>query len=112
MDMALMIVQCIGDERTYAQTFNLASDELVSYSRIIQVLEEITGKTIAPIRMPTMEINRQGIPLPFPLDEHLLYSGTKIQRLFDFSYTPFKKGMREALKYYLTVQKQKNQPSP
>lgn len=112
VDMAEMIVRCIGDERTYAQIFNLASDELISYARIVQVLEEITGKNIEPIRMPVKEINRQGIPLPFPLSEHLLYSGTKIQRLFDFSYTPLKKGIREALKYYLAVQKQKNPPSP
>ena len=112
VDMAEMIVRCIGDERTYAQIFNLASDELISYARIVQVMEEITGKNIEPIRMPVKEINRQGIPLPFPLSEHLLYSGTKIQRLFDFSYTPLKKGIREALKYYLAVQKQKNPPSP
>lgn len=112
VDMARMILQCIGDERTYAQTFNLASDELVSYARIVQVLEEITGKDIAPIRIPIKEIDRQGIPLPFPLNEHLLYSGTKIQHLFDFSYTPFKKGMREALKYYLAVQKQKSHSLP
>lgn len=108
VDMAQIIHRCIGDERTYAQVLNLASDELISYGRIIQVLEEITGKTIAPVRMPAAEINRRAIPLPFPLNEHLLYSGTKAQRLFDFSYTPFKKGMREALKYYLMVQKQRS----
>ncbi len=112
VDMAHMIARCIGDERTYAQTFNLASDELVSYTRIVQVLEEITGKCIVPLRVPVKEIERQGIPLPFPLNEHLLYSGAKIQRLFDFSYTPLKKGLREALKYYLAVQKQKSQSSP
>lgn len=103
VDMAKLIVKCIGDERTHAETFNLASDELVSYARIVEVLEEITGRPIEPIRMPAVEIDRQGIPLPFPLSEHLLYSGAKIQRLFDFAYTPFKRGLREALKYYLLV---------
>lgn len=112
VDMGQMISRCIGDDRTYARTFNLASDELVSYTRIVEVLEEITGKSIVPLRMPVKEIERQGIPLPFPLSEHLLYSGRKIQRLFDFSYTPFKNGLREALKYYLAAQRHKSQPSP
>jgi nucleoside-diphosphate-sugar epimerase len=112
VDMAHLIIRCIGDERTYAQTFNLASDEFISYLRIIEVLEEITGKSIKPTRMPAEDIDRRGIPLPFPLKEHLLYSGAKIQRLFDFSYTPFKRGIREALKYYLTVQKQKAVSTP
>ena len=107
VDMAHLIIRCIGDERTYAQTFNLASDEFISYLRIVEVLEEITGKSIKPTRMPAEEIDRRRIPLPFPLKEHLLYSGAKIQRLFDFSYTPFRKGIREALKYYLAVQRQR-----
>ena len=111
VDMARMIIRCIDDERTHTQTFNLASDELVSYSRIVEVLGEITGKTIEPVRMPAAEIDRQGIPLPFPMNEHLVYSGAKIKRLFDFEYTPFKKGLREALKYYLMVQKQRNSPA-
>lgn len=108
VDMARMIMRCIGDDRTYQQAFNLASDELVSYSRIVEVLGEITGKAIDPVRLPATEIERQGIPLPFPLEEHLVYSGAKIRQLFEFEYTPFKKGLREALKYYLMVQKQRN----
>lgn len=112
VDMARMIIGCIGNKQTHGQAFNLASDELISYSRIVQVLEEITGKAINTIRLPAAEIERQGIPLPFPLNEHLIYSGTKIQRLLGIFYTPFKKGMHDALKYYLILKKQKNFPVP
>lgn len=108
VDMARMIMRCIGDARTCQTAFNLASDELASYSRIVEVLGEITGKKIEPVCLPATEIERQGIPLPFPLEEHLVYSGAKIRQLFEFEYTPFRKGLREALKYYLTVQKQRN----
>lgn len=108
VDMARIILRCIGDDRAHRQAFNLVSDELVSYSRIVEVLGEITGRTLEPERLPAAEIERQGIPLPFPLEEHLVYSGEKIRRLFEFEYTPFKKGMRETLKYYLMVQKQRN----
>jgi 2'-hydroxyisoflavone reductase len=111
VDMARLIIRCIGNERTLGGTFNLAADEAVSYARIVEVLAEITGKQIAPVRLPVAEINRQGIPLPFPLDEHLLYSGEKLRRLFDFEYTPFKQGLREALRYYLMVQKQRGAPA-
>lgn len=107
VDMARMIIGCIGESRAYNQAFNLASDELVSYPRIVEVLGEITGKNLEPVRMPVAEIERARIPLPFPLDEHLVYSGAKIQRLLNFGYTPFKIGMRGALKYYLTLQKQR-----
>lgn len=109
VDMARMIIGCIGNEQTHGRVFSLASDELISYSRIVQVLEEITGKSINVIRLSTAEIERQGVSLPFPLDEHLIYSGTKIQQLLGFSYTPFRKGMHDALKYYLMAKKQKNE---
>jgi hypothetical protein len=59
------------------------------------------------VRKSVDDINRERIPLPFPLDEHLIYSGSKLQRLFDFDYTPFAKGMREAFNYYQMVQKRK-----
>jgi len=111
VDMARMIIGCIGEERAYDQAFNLASDELVSYPGIVEALGKITGKKIEPVLMPVAEIERARIPLPFPLDEHLIYSGAKIQRLLNIDYTPFKTGMREALKYYLAVQK-KCQASP
>jgi nucleoside-diphosphate-sugar epimerase len=105
VDMARLIIACMTDERVYGEALNLASDELISYSRIVEVLEEITGKDLECVGMPVAAINEQGIELPFPLDEHLIYSGEKIRRLFEFDYTPFAAGMREALRYFLMVRK-------
>jgi nucleoside-diphosphate-sugar epimerase len=105
VDMARLIIRCVQDERVYGEAFNLASDELISYSRIVEVLEEITGRDLERVALPVTAINEQGIELPFPLDEHLVYSGEKIRRLFDFEYTPFAVGMRETLKYFLMVRK-------
>ncbi|MDD2736848.1 MAG: NAD-dependent epimerase/dehydratase family protein [Desulfuromonadaceae bacterium] len=107
VDMARLIIRCIGEEKALNQEFNLASDELVSYPRIIEVLEEITGKKIPVTRKSVEEINRERIPLPFPMDEHLVYSGAKLQRLLDFDHTPFTTGMREAFNYYLMVLKKR-----
>jgi nucleoside-diphosphate-sugar epimerase len=103
VDMARMIIRCIGEEKARNQEFNLASDELISYPRIVEALEEITGKKRPVVRKPVSEINREHIPLPFPMDEHLVYSGAKLRRLLDFDHTPFITGMREAFNYYLMV---------
>lgn len=112
VDMAQMIIRCIGEEKAHNQEFNLSADELVSYPRIVEALEEITGKKIDVVRKSIDEINRERIPLPFPLDEHLVYSGSKLQRLLNFDYTPFKTGMREAFEYYQMVQEKRKERSP
>jgi nucleoside-diphosphate-sugar epimerase len=106
VDMALILIRSLGETRAYGQAFNLASGELVSYPRIIEVLQQITGKTIDTVPMPVAEIERQGVPLPFPLAEHLIYSGETARKTFDMAFTPFASGLRQALKYYLAVQRQ------
>lgn len=107
VDMAHLLWQCIGDSRTFGETFNLASGELVSYARIVEALREITGKAVETRGLPVEEISRCNIPLPFPIDEDLVYSGAKIDRLFGFEHTPFHVGLRETLKYYLMTKHRK-----
>lgn len=105
VDMAHLLWQCIGEPRAFGETFNLASREPVSYARIVEVLGEITGKEVETLPLPAAEIARRSLPLPFPIDEDLVYDGAKIDRLFDFAHTPFRTGLRESLKYYLTVKR-------
>lgn len=105
VDMARLLWACIGEPRTFGETFNLASGEVVSYARIVEALGEITGKAVDTLRLPADEIARRKLPLPFPIDEDLVYDGTKIDRLFGFEHTPFRTGLREALKYYLMVKR-------
>lgn len=105
VDMARMLIRCLGNEQAFGETFNLAADELISYDRIVDVLSEITGKTIEPVRASLARLEREAVALPFPPDDHLIYSGAKAKALFDVPYTPFKIGMRETLKYWLAVQK-------
>lgn len=105
VDMAQMIIRCIGEEKALNQDFNLSSDELVSYPKIVEVLENITGKKIEVVSKSIEEINSERIPLPFPLDVHLIYSGSKLQRMLNFNYTPLMTGMSETFRYYRMVQK-------
>ena len=105
VDMARALIRALGAPGSFGRAFNLASDELISYGRIIDVLGEITGKTIATTPLSRREIERRGTPLPFPPAEHLIYSGQEARQAFDLTYTPFATGMRESLKYYLAVQR-------
>jgi len=54
------------------------------------------------IREKSIEtIDRERIPLPFPLDNHLIYSGTLVQRVLGFEYTPFEEGMKKTYEHYV-----------
>ena len=105
VDMAHLLWACIGDPRVFGEAFNLASPERVSYARIVEALGQITGKDVATQPLSVAEIARRKVPLPFPIDEHLVYDGGKIDRLFAFEHTPFQVGLREALKYYLMTKR-------
>jgi len=43
VDMAQALIRALGEPRAFGKVYNLASDELISYGRIIDVLGEITA---------------------------------------------------------------------
>jgi 2'-hydroxyisoflavone reductase len=65
----------------------------------------VTGKNVSTTRLSLEEIERENVPLPFPLDEHLVYSGERIASVLNFRYTPFMEGMKETYRYYLLGRK-------
>ncbi|MDI6741119.1 MAG: NAD-dependent epimerase/dehydratase family protein [Smithella sp.] len=99
-DVARAIIVCIGNKNAYTKAFNLSGEELVSYPRLMDVFRIVTGKRISIESMSVHQIDAQGIPLPFPLDEHLLYSGTLITKVMGFSYMPFIDGMKKTYEWY------------
>lgn len=101
-DVARIIMECIGNEKVFDKAFNLAAEELVCYRRFVQVLEQITEKKIATKTLPIKTIDQQRIPLPFPLDKHLIYSGTLIQRVLGFEYMSFVEGMKRTYEWYVS----------
>ncbi len=102
-DVANIIITCLGKELVFNQAFNLTGPELISYRRLVEILEIISGNMIPYQTMSTSEIDRQRIPLPFPLDSHLIYSGTHIQKILDFNYTPFEQGMKKTYEHYMKM---------
>jgi hypothetical protein len=85
----------------FGGAFNAAGDDLVSYDRLFEVLAAVTGTTPTVRRMGIDAIIEEGVPLPFPLDEHLIYSGGRLGSILNFSFTTFLEGMRETYRYYL-----------
>jgi len=104
-DVARIAIRCMENDKVHGRAFNLAAGDLVSYSRLVEVLAIVTGKKIDTITMRAAEIVDRGVPLPFPLDEHLVYAGALIAETLGFVYTPFLEGMKETYKYYLMGRK-------
>lgn len=98
-DVARIILGCVGNSESFNRAFNASSGELLSYRRLMEVFEIVTGEELHIETLPLDAIVEK-ISLPFPLDEHLVYSGTLVQSIMDFSYTPFVEGMRKTYRYY------------
>ncbi|MBI5588841.1 MAG: NAD-dependent epimerase/dehydratase family protein [Deltaproteobacteria bacterium] len=106
-DMACFIRYAIGEPKFFDRILNLSAPDAVSYPQLVEVIETISGQKLKYSQLSSTEIIKQGIPLPFPLDNHLLYDGTQIQKLSDIPYTPFLQGMQKTYSHYLKIQEDK-----
>lgn len=109
VDLARILIKSILNENMYNQGLNVASEELVSYPRIYDVLKNISKKDFETIAMDFETINSKMIQMPFPPDIHLIYSGKKLQDILGFKFTSFINGMKNTYDYYQMVQKAKQQ---
>ena len=99
-DVARIITMCLCNPEVHNQVFNLSAEELVSYGRFIEVVEAVSRRRATVRALNVAEIERNRIPLPFPLASHLIYDGTLIQKTLSFAYTPFVSGMEKAYAWY------------
>jgi len=107
-DMARIIMACLENEKVFGQAYNVASDEMISFHTMADIVEEVTGRKIERKALSPEEIIRQRVPMPFPPDEHLLYDGEKLNRAIGFEHTPFILGITETWKYYQKVVQRRN----
>ena len=107
VDLAHILIKSILNKNMFNQGLNVASDELISYPRIYEVLKNISEKEFQTTIMTFETITGKRIALPFPPDIHLVYSGKKLQEILGFKFTPFIKGMQKTYAYYQMVQKVK-----
>lgn len=106
-DFAKIIMKCIRNKRVYNTVFNTVSREFVSYGKYIEILETITNKKIKTIKMSVKKILHERIPLPFPIDQHQLYSGDKLFRALGFEFTPLVCGMKKTYEFHQFLMEKK-----
>ncbi len=111
-DVASIITSCIANEAVFNREFNLAGDDLVSYQRVVDILENIAGRAIPTRTLSIEEIERQRIPLPYPPDKHLMYCGRLIATVLDFHYTPFADGLRDTYRHFIAGRPERNLHAP
>jgi nucleoside-diphosphate-sugar epimerase len=99
-DIANICIPCLGNSIVYGNAYNLSAEEMISYQKLINVFEEISGVRIKTREYSCEEIERRNIPLPFPMEQHELYSGLLISKTLNFKYTPFAKGMKDTFEFY------------
>jgi nucleoside-diphosphate-sugar epimerase len=99
-DVAEIVRLSVGNPKTFGKAFNLSAEELISYRRFVEVLEAIAERPIPVRTMPVSEIDAKRIPLPFPLDSHLVYCGDLVRQTLGFHYTSFTAGMQKTYGWY------------
>ena len=99
-DIARFIEASFDNENCRNQIYNLSAPELISYGKLIEVLEEISERKIITQPYSIETIDAQNIPLPFPIDQHELFSGQKATDAFDIQYTKISQGMQESFDFY------------
>lgn len=100
-DVAGVCIACLGNERICGQAWIVSPDELISYNRLIEVLETLAARPLDVRRQPVRVIEAKGLPLPFPLTEHLVYSGARLRAALAYEYLSFAHGMARTYEWYL-----------
>ena len=104
-DVVNTIIASLGNEKVFNNAYNLSAGELICYDKLIDVLEKITAKTFNVQRLSVVKIDAERIPLPFPLEEHLVYSGELIRDILNFKYMSFYEGMTRTYNYFFGIDK-------
>ncbi len=103
MNLAEIIAACIENENVFGKAFNVAGEEFVSYAVMADTIEEVCGRQIQRKVMGIDDIIREKVPMPFPPEDHLLYNGSKLQKVLNYVHTPFIFGIAKTWKDYQKV---------
>jgi len=108
-DMARAIMKCIDSAAAADQVYHLAAPEQIDYPAFMAMLRKVADRPFAERPVTAAQVQAEGLPLPFPLSagESELFSGEKICRELDFTYTPFEEGLGKAYAAFLPVFEQK-----
>ena len=72
----------------------------MSYDLLIDTLETITSRKFDVRRQTIRVLNAARLPLPFPLEEHLVYSGARLREVLEHRYLSLAEGMARTYEWY------------
>jgi len=98
-DAAVLTAWCLDSPETRGQCFNLAAPEKISYGTLIETFSEASGIDLNVERLSVQQT--LNLPIPFPPDRSLLYSGARISELSGINYTDFNSAMKRTWELYL-----------
>lgn len=112
-DAAEAVIKCMGNEKTYGQSYNLCGDETVTYDMLADALLNAAGKVkqeeknmpIEQLPMTVQEASAQGLPLSFPVTkaETELCSNEKSKAELGMQYIRLEEGMERTCKAFWGV---------
>ncbi|MBP3477099.1 MAG: NAD-dependent epimerase/dehydratase family protein [Lachnospiraceae bacterium] len=108
-DAAQAILNCIGNEKTYGQAYNLCQDEIVTYDSFFHALKEAAEpevtESLQEIALPIDVAMAQGVSVPFPAtkEETELCDNGKSKAELGMTYTDFKEGMKKTYRAFRNV---------
>lgn len=99
-DLARICIACLGNGAVAGEAYAVCADDLVSYDRLIESLETITSRKFDVRRQTVRILNAAGLPLPFPLEEHLVYSGARLRQVLQHRFLSLEEGMARTYEWY------------
>lgn len=98
-DVARALMDFIGDERAYGQTFNLSCDERITENLFVGELERLHGP-FEKREYTIAEAMNRNVAIPWPLIADELYDGSRYSEAFGRAYTPFAQGMAQTYVWF------------
>lgn len=97
-DVALALLQTVGNEKAYNQVYNLAPLKMETYDSFSLALAESMNIQFDKVEVTVDQVNEKQIPLPFPLtkEESNWYDGSKALTLIGH-YTELAEGLKKTV---------------
>lgn len=100
-DVANAILK-VCEAKDVANSYNVCPEKAVDYNELIQVLKQIADVEVKVLEMPLEQAMLYSMLLPFPVtkQETELYSGEKIAKELNLSYTTLNDGMKITYNFF------------
>jgi len=102
-DAAKAILKVCEEQKAYNEAFNICPMDLITYDSFADTLKKACGRDFEKAELSVEEINKRGIPLPFPLTEKESnrYSSAKAKQILGMDYISFEEGLASSFQSFI-----------